>query len=96
MINNDMRTYTYYTLLPPNEYGQQVLSAEPSGKIKIAVYLNSQTTQDGISYLNAQYIGLTFSAIGDDAVIDYNGEKLKVLYVSPSNRLKRVFLQRWV
>lgn len=95
MINTDMRTYPYYTLLPPNDYGQQTLSEEPTGNIKMAVYLNSQSTQDSILFVNAQYIGFTFSAIGDDVVIDYKGEKLKVLSISPANRLKRVLLTRW-
>lgn len=96
MINANMRTYDYYTLLPANGYGQQILSAYPTGKIKMAIHLNSQSVQDSPLYAQAQYVGVTRAAIDDSAVIQFGAEKLKVLYVSPANRLRIVFMTRWV
>ena len=93
MINNDMRTYNYFLYGDADAYGQPQLSKEPQGTIKIAINITSQSVQDNINYKNASYVGLTHAAIDDSYVIEYEGRKLKVLYVNPKGRLKQVFLQ---
>lgn len=93
MINTDMRSYEYYTFDQRNEYGQLTLSTYPTGTIKIAIYTTSQSIQDNILYTDASYIGLTHDAnVSDTFVIDYQGQKLKVLYIQPKGKYKQVFL----
>ena len=94
MIYSNMREYDYF-IYQENEYGQSVVSAEPSGKIKMSIYPTGQSTQDNILYKNASYIGLTHnSEVNDTYQIEFNGERLKVLYVSPQGRFRQVFLAR--
>lgn len=92
MINADMRVYNYYTYTEPNAYGQRTLSAEPTGAIKIAINVTSQSIQDNINYKEASYIGVTFALLDDTNVIEYGDKKLKVLYVNTKGRLNQVFL----
>ena len=93
MINADMRLYNYYTLGFDDAYGQPAQSKEPVGIIKMAINISSQAVQDNINYKNCQYIALTHdSKVNDTYIIDYEGKKLKVLYVNPKGRLKQVFL----
>lgn len=92
MINADMRSYNYYLYGAADGYGQPTLSAEPQGTIKIAIYATSQSTQDNINYKSAQYVGITHDAVTDKFVIDYKGQRLKVLYMQPSGRFNQVFL----
>ncbi|MBR4407254.1 MAG: hypothetical protein IKT27_02970 [Clostridia bacterium] len=93
MINADMRPYIYYTFGVKNEYGQKTLSTNPVGVIKISINTISQALSDNVNYKQATYIGLTRDANVNDAyVIDYEGTKLKVLYVNPKGRLKQVFM----
>ncbi len=93
MINADMKFYNYFTLGEQDAYGQQKLSAKPVGTIKIAINVASQSIQDNINYTNCQYVGLTHNKnVNDNYVIEYNGNKLKVLYVNPKGRLTQVFL----
>lgn len=101
MINNNMRSYDYYTYGADNEYGQPALLTDADGKpiaqgtIKIAINITSQSIQDNINYKDCSYIGLTHnSLVNDSFVIQYNDEKLKVLYVNPIGKLKQVFLKR--
>lgn len=95
MINAQMREYEYYTYGAKDTYGQAQLSAEPQGKIKMAINILSQNTQDNILYKNCSYIGLTHDAeVNDTYVIQYEKERLKVLYVNPMGRFTQVFLQR--
>lgn len=96
MINADMRLYDYY-IYTPNEYGQTTIpeDAEPAGKIKMAIYTTSQSAQDNILYKNASYMALTHdTGINDMYQVNFNGERLKVLYVSPQGRFRQVFLAR--
>lgn len=93
MINNDMRAYNFYVYGDDDGYGQPALSIDPKGIIKMAINISNQTVQDNILYKDCAYIGLTNDAIDDSYVIDYNGEKLKVLYVNPKGRFKQVFLK---
>lgn len=87
-----MRTYFYYTFGANSGYGQPQLSAEPVGTIKMAITLTTQSIQDNINYKNATYMGLTHSLLDDSCVIQYEDQKLKVLYVNPQGRLNQVFL----
>lgn len=93
MINTDFRTYYYFSLGDNDGYGQATLSEEPTGTIKMAINISSQSVQDNINYKNAQYVGLTQDANVDDTyVIRYGKGKLKVLYINPKGRYKQVFL----
>lgn len=95
MINADMKLYDFYTLGSPDAYGQQKVSEEKQGAIKMAIYTTTQSTQANALYLNAQYMGLTHdTAVNDAYVIDFNGERLKVLFVGSQGRFKRVFMAR--
>lgn len=101
MINADMRNYNYFAYGDLDEYGQPQLikdeNGEPAvqGSIKIAIYESSQSVQDNINYLNAQYVGITANGnINDTFVIKYGEELLKVLYVGSQGRFKRVYLQK--
>lgn len=95
-----MRNYEYFLYSnEPDEYGQSTLikdeqgNPKAQGHIKIAVYVSSQAVQDNLKYKSATYIGLTEDAnVSDLYVIDYNGTKLKVLYVNPQSRFKQVFM----
>ena len=93
MINTDMRLYDYFTFGADNSYGMPTLSEAPEGKIKMAINISSQTTQDNILFKDCTYIGLTLHQVNDTYVIDYEGRKLKVLYVNPKGRFKQVFLK---
>lgn len=94
MINTDMRLYDYFTFGEDNGYGMPQLSTEPKGQIKIAINISSQATQDNILYKDCSYVGLTHDTnVNDTYVIEYEGEKLKVLYVNPKGRYKQVFLK---
>lgn len=97
MINADMRLYNYFTLGPKNSYGQRTIpdkDAEPAGQIKMAINISSQSVQDNINYAGCQYVGLTRANVDDTYIIEYENERLKVLYVNPKGRMKQVFLTR--
>ena len=97
MINADMRLCNYYLLGGLDEYGQRQFpakDAQPHGKIKIAIYTTSQSVQQNVNYLSAQYVGLTAAAVNDKYIIEYGAERLKVLYVSPHGRLKQVYMSK--
>jgi hypothetical protein len=95
MINADVRLYDYYTFGEPDEYGQPQLSKEPIAQLKMAVYVASQSIQDNVLYKNAEYIAFTFGDVKDNYVIDYNGQLLKVLYITPARKgFKQVMLAR--
>lgn len=93
MINATMRTYDYYTLNGKDEYGQEVLTENIQGKVKLAIYTLSNTIGTNIKYKDSTYIALTQNkAINDSYVIQYGEEKLKVQYVIPTGRYYQVFL----
>lgn len=93
MINSQMKLYNYFLYGVKDEYGQLSLSNTASGKVKIAINISSQSIQDNILYKDCSYIGLTHDAnINDKYVIEYNGKKLKVLYINPIGRYKQVFM----
>jgi hypothetical protein len=92
MISTDMRTYNYFTFGDSSGYGQPQLSTEPVGTIKMAINITSQSVVDNIKYKDASYIGLTQAEVKDTYVIEYEGAKLKVLYVNAKGRFKQVFL----
>ena len=96
MIITDMRLYNFFTFGDSSGYGMPQLSAEPKGKIKMAIYNTSQQVQGNVNYLDSNYIALTNdSAIDDTYVIEYNGNKYKVLYIQPKGRYKQVFLKNY-
>lgn len=92
MINANMRSYDYFTLGGNDAYGQPTTSNEPVGQIKMTINISSQSTQDNILYKDCSYIGLTHAPIDDTYIIDYEGERLKVLYVNPKGRYTQVFM----
>lgn len=95
MINAAMRSYDYYLYNEKNTHGQKVLNETPQGKIKISIFTTSQSIQDNVLYLNAQYIGLTQDKnINDTYAIKYGDNVLKVLYVNNVGRYKQVFLSK--
>lgn len=97
MINTDMRLYDYFTLGEKNAYGQVAVpgdDAEPAGQIKMAINISSQSIQDNINYKGCHYVGLTRANVDDTYIIQYENERLKVLYVNPKGRMKQVFLVR--
>lgn len=95
MMYASMRNYDFFSLGENDEYGIPVLSSEPTGTVKMAIFISSQSVQDNINYQNCNYIGLTMDkSINDKCVIQYGNEKLKVLYVNPQGRVKQVFLQK--
>lgn len=97
MINADMRLYDYFTLGTKDEYGQTKLPAAddaPVGKVKMAINLSSQGIQDNINYKGAEYIGLTHAKVDDTYIIQYEEERLKVLYVNDKGRLTQVFMAK--
>ena len=94
MVSTDMCHYRYFTYKKNlDAYGQSVLNTEPTGTIKIAINVISQSIQDNVKYKDSQYIGLTHAEVNDTYVIEYGNERLKVLYVNPKGRLKQVFLK---
>ena len=94
MINSQMKLYNYFLYGIKDEYGQSVLSQTALGKIKMAINISSQGTQDNILYKDCSYVGLTKNLnINDKYVIEYENAKLKVLYVNPMGRYKQVFLK---
>lgn len=102
MINSHMKEYNYYLFDENNAYGQKTLlkdeNGEPviQGTVKLSIHNTSNTIQDNLLYAGATYIGLTFNkAISDNYVVQYGNEKLKVLYVIPSNRYQQVFMNSY-
>lgn len=92
MINAQMHSYNYFTLGTLDEYGQPTVSKDPVGTIRMAINISSQSIGDNINYKDATYIGLTYANVDDTYIIDFNGERLKVLYVNKMGRLNQVFM----
>lgn len=93
MINANMHSYSFFTFGEKDAYGQIRSSEEPVGTIKIAITNISTTIGETIKYKDATYLGLTRDAkVNDTYVIEYEGQKLKVLYIIPKGRLKQVFM----
>ena len=93
MVNTDMRFYNYFTFGAKDSYGQPQLSEEVQGSISMAINVVSQALSDNVNYKQATYIGLTLDTkVNETYVIEYEGKKLKVLYVNPKGRLKQAFM----
>jgi hypothetical protein len=87
-----MRIYSYSTLGGLDAYGQPSKNGT-SGTIKMAINITAQSTQDNILYKDCKYVGLTLDkAVNDKYIINYNGQKLKVLYINPKGRFIQVFM----
>jgi hypothetical protein len=95
MINTKFRSYDFFTFGELDDYGQPKLSEEIQGAVKMAITTTSQNVQDNVLYSGASYMGLTYDKrVNDSFVIEYEGVKLKVLYVNPQGRLRAVFLAK--
>ena len=93
MINTDMKYHTYYRYGEPDAYGQKQLSATPQGAVKMNINVSTQQIKDNIKYREATFIGLTHDRqIDDTYVVEYEGARLKVLYVNPKGKLRQVFM----
>lgn len=92
MLNADMRFYNYYTIGELDEYGQATTSNTPAGEIKMAIYVSNQSIQDNVNYKDCSYVGITQAPINDKYIIEYGGEKLKVLYINSQGRYNQAFL----
>lgn len=87
MIRRDMRPYKYTLVGESDAYGQPTLLDGVQGTINMAIYVSTQAVGSSIIYAEADYIGLTNDAsISDRMLIDYEGQKLKVLHVQPKGR----------
>ena len=96
MLNADMRLYNYFTIGNKDSYGQQRLTEEPQGQIKIAIYPTNQNLTNDIKYSECKYIGITKEAKVNDAyVIEYGEELLKVQYTNKNGRFVQVFLSEY-
>ena len=95
MITTEMRQYDYFTFGADDKYGQPMISKEPVGQIKMAIYITSQSIQDNVLFEDSSYIGLTADKnINSTYIIQYGEERLKVLYVNPKGRYKQVYMAR--
>ena len=95
MITLDQRVYDYYTFGADDDYGQPQLPVKASGTVSMAINLLSHRIEDSVLFADAEYIGLTYDqTIDDKCVIDFNGEMLKVLYISPYGRFRQAFMKR--
>ena len=93
MITTEMRQYDYFTFGADDKYGQPMISKEPVGQIKMAIYLTSQSIQDNVLFEDSTYMGLTNDTkVNSNYVIKYGEERLKVLYVNPKGRYKQVIM----
>lgn len=93
MIARDMKEYPFYLLSNYDGYGQQTRADQPSGTITAAIYERNKTVSDSVLYTDAEYIAITPDTLPDSAVIDYNGQALKVLYTMARGSLKQSFLK---
>ena len=96
MINTQFKAYDYYKY-STNSYGQSTPSNEVVGQVTLAINTINQAVGDSILYKNASYIALTWDKdIDDTYLVQYDNERLKVLYVSaPSKyKLRQVYLQK--
>jgi hypothetical protein len=95
MINARMRLHDYYLIDGVDDYGQDTVSKDVQGQIKMAVSIISQSVQDNILYSGCEYVGLTHDAnVNDKYIVVYEGQRLKVLYVNPHGRFKQVFMSK--
>lgn len=93
MITAEMKSYDFLLYGERNEYGQEALSDEPQGKIKMTIYPLTQVVGNSIKYKDATFIGFTQDKnINDGFVIIYEDKRLKVLYPIKMGRFTQVFL----
>lgn len=94
MFNTELKDYDYLQYEEYGKYGQEQLSDEVKGQIKMAIYTTNQSTQDNIRYKDATYVGITHNRdIDDTFVIQYGDEKLKVLYANKQGRFVIAFMK---
>lgn len=91
-----MHTYNYFTLGNDDDYGQPQTALIPAGEVKLSISLSSQSKTDNVLYATAAYIGLTTEdKLTVSSIVDYNGNKLKVVYINPFGRYKQVYLEQY-
>lgn len=86
-----MRNYTYQKYGEQDAYGQSALG--DGGTVSMSISVINNQINDNALYRDAQYIGLTKAALDDRCVIQYDEDKLKVLYVVPG-RYNQVYMAR--
>lgn len=96
MINADMRDYNYYLYENKNAYGQETLSKDIKGTVKMVIHTSNKSITGEVEYSGGDYIGLTRDKeISDKYVIQYGDDKLKVLYtVSCPKHLTQVMMRK--
>ena len=98
MIAANMRLYDYWKVSVNEGYGQEIIpdtDQEPIGKVKLSIYPTSTGTQENILYANCSFVGLTYDTeIDDKYIIQYEGQRLKVMYKQPLGRYKQVFFKK--
>lgn len=94
MINIELKNYNFYTLGENNAYGQPKVSDMPAGSIVMAIYPINHSIGDNVIYHNATFMGLTRELINDKYIIEYRGNRLKVLYVQELGRFKQVYMAK--
>lgn len=95
MINARMKLYNFFTIGEPNGYGQPQMpatDAEPTGQIRMAIELLTQSAADNVCYREASFVGFTHMDIDTSFIIQYDDLRLKVMYVVDAGRYKQVFL----
>lgn len=97
MINSEMKDYHYYLLGGIDSYGQPSKSTLSTDTIKIAIFTNSQSINESVTYSDTEYIGITYNNnINDDYIIKYTDSlNLKVEYAIPNGKKKQIFLTRY-
>lgn len=99
MINPSIKSYPCWSYSNSiNEYGQRELS-EINAEVHMSISVITQSVSESPLYSTAEYIGIInessdHSYVDDSYVIEYEGKKLKVLYVTPSNgRFKTAYMR---
>ena len=94
MINAQMTEYKYYPY-KENAYGEAILDEGSYGSILMAINLINQTVSDNPLYTDATYLGLTYNKeISDSNVVEYDNQKLKVIYVNPIGKYTQVYMAK--
>lgn len=93
MVNTNMRTYDYYTLSDTtNDYGEETISTTKQGQVKLSINLLNKQMEDSVLYAGSSYVGITMENVNDKMIIEFNGSKLKILYINDLGRYKQVYM----
>lgn len=87
-----MKKYTYSAISEQlDEYGQPITQTE-AGEVLMFISVTKHSPVESPLYQESEYTGITHSEIDDRYIINYEGKKLKVLYVI-KGRFNQVFLK---